>query len=60
MHDLTGDVGKGGLIAVIGGRERKSGTLYSDALSSANGPAPSYLDMLQHKVETLAAAINKG
>ena len=36
------------------------GTLYSDALSSADGPAPSYIDMMHYNVETLAAAINNG
>lgn len=34
------------------------GTLYSDALSSASGPAPSYIDMMRYNVETLSAAIN--
>ena len=36
------------------------GTLYSDALSSAEGPAPRYIDMMHYNVETLAAAINNG
>lgn len=36
------------------------GTLYSDALSPAEGPASSYLDMMRHNVRTLAAAINGG
>ncbi|GEM_PF-1165943 len=36
------------------------GTLYSDALSSADGPAPRYIDMMHYNVETFAAAINNG
>lgn len=51
MHDLTG---------VVGGRERKPETRPSDALSSADDPAPSYIDMMHYNVETLAAAINNG
>lgn len=37
-------------------RETKAklgGTLYSDALSEASGPAASYLEMMQHNLETL-------
>ena len=37
--------------AVIGG------TLYSDALSGPDGPAPTYLDMMRHNVTTLAQAL---
>jgi len=33
------------------------GTLYSDALSTADGPAGTYLDMMRHNAETLAAAL---
>jgi zinc/manganese transport system substrate-binding protein len=33
------------------------GTLYSDALSDANGPAPSYIDMMRHNAKTIAAAL---
>jgi zinc/manganese transport system substrate-binding protein len=33
------------------------GTLYSDALTGATGPAPTYIDMMRHNVETLAAAL---
>lgn len=33
------------------------GTLYSDALSEAGGPAPSYLDMMRHNAKTIAAAL---
>lgn len=33
------------------------GTLYSDALSPADGPASSYLRMLAHNTETIAAAL---
>lgn len=38
--------------AAIGGR------LYSDALSEAHGPAGTYLDMMQHNVESLITAFN--
>ena len=34
------------------------GTLYSDALSGADGPASTYLDMLRHNADTLAAALS--
>jgi len=33
------------------------GTLYSDALSDASGPAASYLDMMRHNAKTIAAAL---
>jgi len=33
------------------------GTLYSDALSAPNGPAPTYLDMIRHNAKTIAAAL---
>jgi zinc/manganese transport system substrate-binding protein len=33
------------------------GTLYSDALSDANGPAPTYIDMIRHNAKTIAAAL---
>ena len=33
------------------------GTLYSDALSEPNGPAPTYLDMMRHNAKTIAAAL---
>lgn len=33
------------------------GTLYSDALSEASGPAPTYLDMMRHNAKTIAAAL---
>lgn len=33
------------------------GTLYSDALSEANGPASTYLDMMRHNARTIAAAL---
>jgi zinc/manganese transport system substrate-binding protein len=36
---------------------RIGGTLYSDALSDANGPAASYIDMMRHNVRELAAAL---
>ena len=34
-----------------------SGTLFSDALSDANGPAATYLDMFRHNIRTLTAAL---
>ena len=34
------------------------GTLYSDALSPADGPASTYLDMFRHNAETLTAALS--
>jgi len=34
------------------------GTLYSDALSDAKGPASTYLDMFRHNIATLAAALS--
>jgi len=34
------------------------GTLYSDALSDANGPAATYLGMFRHNIQTLAAALS--
>jgi zinc/manganese transport system substrate-binding protein len=33
------------------------GTLFSDALSDANGPAPSYIDMMRHNVKELQRAL---
>jgi zinc/manganese transport system substrate-binding protein len=36
------------------------GTLYSDALSPAGGPASTYIDMMRHNVQTLTSAINRG
>ncbi|MDR0702228.1 MAG: zinc ABC transporter substrate-binding protein [Azoarcus sp.] len=33
------------------------GTLYSDALSSADGPAPTYLAMMRHNLATLMTAL---
>ncbi|AFR25910.1 metal ABC transporter solute-binding protein, Zn/Mn family [Bartonella quintana] len=35
------------------------GTLYSDALSNKNGPAATYLDMMEHNVNTIIDAITK-
>ncbi|WP_142415931.1 metal ABC transporter solute-binding protein, Zn/Mn family [Bartonella massiliensis] len=35
------------------------GTLYSDALSNENGPAATYLDMMEHNVNTIINAIKK-
>ena len=36
---------------------RVAGVLYSDALSGPNGPAPTYIDMMQHNVNTLVSAL---
>ncbi|HMN52007.1 MAG TPA: zinc ABC transporter substrate-binding protein, partial [Xanthobacteraceae bacterium] len=33
------------------------GTLYSDALSDAGGPAATYIDMMRHNARTIAAAL---
>lgn len=33
------------------------GTLYSDALSLANGPAPTYIDMMRHNVQQIAKVL---
>ena len=33
------------------------GTLYSDALSDANGPAPNYIEMVRHNVKELTEAL---
>ena len=33
------------------------GQLFSDALSDAKGPAPSYIDMMRHNVQQLASAL---
>ena len=35
-----------------------SGVLFSDALSAATGPAPSYIDMMRHNVRTILGAID--
>lgn len=39
---------------------RVGGRLYSDALSTQDGPAPTYLDMMRHNVNTIADAILGG
>jgi len=36
------------------------GTLYSDALSDASGPAATYLDMIRHNATTIAKALTPG
>jgi zinc/manganese transport system substrate-binding protein len=36
---------------------RVGGTLYSDALTEPNGPAPTYINMVRHNVQELAAAL---
>jgi zinc/manganese transport system substrate-binding protein len=33
------------------------GTLYSDALTAPNGPAPTYIDLIRHNISTLADAL---
>jgi zinc/manganese transport system substrate-binding protein len=33
------------------------GTLYSDALTNGNGPAPTYIDMIRHNARTLSGAL---
>ncbi len=33
------------------------GTLYSDALSGPDGPAPTYLEMIRHNLSTISAAL---
>jgi zinc/manganese transport system substrate-binding protein len=33
------------------------GTLYSDALTSEKGPAPTYIDLIRHNIRTLSAAL---
>jgi zinc/manganese transport system substrate-binding protein len=33
------------------------GTLYSDALTDADGPVPTYIDMMRHNINTIKAAI---
>ncbi len=38
-------------------RAKIGGTLYSDALTEANGPAPTYIDLIRHNVRQLAAAL---
>ena len=38
---------------------RIGGTLYSDALTDANGPAPTYIDLMRHNVRQLAAALGR-
>jgi len=35
----------------------RGGTLYSDALSAAGGPAGTYLDMMRHNIQTLVRAL---
>lgn len=36
-----------------------AGVLYSDALSGTPGPAPTYIDMMQHNANTLIAALSE-
>jgi zinc/manganese transport system substrate-binding protein len=37
-----------------------SGELYSDALSTTDGPAATYIDMMRHNVRTIVSAIHQG
>jgi len=39
---------------------RLGGTLYSDALSGPDGPAPTYLAMMRHNLETLIDGLSPG
>ena len=39
------------------GGARIGGTLYSDALSKPDGPAATYLRMMEHNARSLAAAL---
>lgn len=39
---------------------RLGGTLYSDALSGPDGPAPTYLEMMRHNFETLLDGMAEG
>ncbi len=36
---------------------RIGGTLYSDSLSAADGPAPTYIRMMRHNIRTIAEAL---
>lgn len=36
---------------------RVGGTLYSDALTGENGPAPTYIDLIRHNIRALSAAL---
>ena len=36
------------------------GTLYVDSLSEADGPVPTYLDLLRHDAETIIAGLTGG
>ena len=36
------------------------GALYSDALSAADGPAATYIDMMRHNIATIKGAISIG
>lgn len=38
---------------------RIGGSLYSDALSSASGPAPTYLEMMRHNIKLISAALGR-
>ncbi len=35
------------------------GTLYVDSLSAADGPVPTYLDLIRHNAETISAALTR-
>ena len=36
---------------------RYGGTLYVDSLSAADGPVPTYLELIRHDADTIAAAL---
>jgi zinc/manganese transport system substrate-binding protein len=38
---------------------RTGGTLYSDALTEANGAAPTYIDLMRHNIQTIGAALRQ-
>lgn len=38
---------------------KDGGTLYVDSLSDANGPVPTYLDLLRYDTKTIVAGLNK-
>jgi len=42
------------------GGARVGGTLYSDALSPAGGPAPDYLSMMRHNLDVMSRALADG
>lgn len=55
LENVT-DARKAQMIARESGA-RIGGTLYSDSLSLANGPAPTYIDMMRHNVREIVQAL---